>query len=204
MLCAPPRSPYLFRVGCSALGGSPCPIPALHTWLAAACFCERPGSRACRPAPFRASVEPRLRRCALGPPPVRLTLQSTRRCQSPPPPGASAPPAPCWAGARASAVQPLSIGSAVAVGLCLVSRSRPSIPPSPAPRRRPRAASGRAAFRLSRRLSGSSSAPKRTKPFFPAEGVGERTFLQDPKTGSAVGWPARSPPFFLQAARCAR
>ena len=88
------------------------------------------GSRACRPAPFRASVEPRLRRCALGPPPVRLTLQSTRRCQSPPPPGASAPPAPCWAGARESDVQPLSIGSAVAVGLCLVSRSRPSIPPS--------------------------------------------------------------------------
>ena len=116
--------------GESALGGAPCPIPALHTWLAAACFCERPGSRACRPAPFRASVEPRLRRCALGPPPVRLTLQSTRRCKSPPPPGGSAPPAPCWAGARESDVQPLSIGSAVAVGLCLVSRSRPSIPPS--------------------------------------------------------------------------
>ena len=63
---------------------------------------------------------------------------------------------------RSARCLPLSIGSAVAVGLCPlpVSRRRPSIPPSfrrlrsPAPRRRPLAASGRPAV--------GSSAPKRT------------------------------------------
>ena len=48
---------------------------------------------------------------------------------------------------RSARCLPLSIGSAVAVGLCPVSRCRPSNPPSfrrsPAPRRHPRAASGR-------------------------------------------------------------
>ena len=75
-------------------------------------------------------------------PPVCVTLRSTRLCKSPPTPrGSSAPPARCRAGVRASAVQPSSIGSAVAVGPCPVSRRPPSIPPSfrrsPVPRRRP-------------------------------------------------------------------
>ena len=135
------------------------------------------GSRACHPAPFRAGpVEPRLRRSAPGPPPVRLTWQSTRRCKSPPTRrGSSTPPAaPCRVGVRASAVQPLSIGSAVAVGLCSVSCRRQSIPPSfrqsPSLRRRLRAASaGRpsdssagagARRRGGNALSRSSSAPE--------------------------------------------
>ena len=96
-----------FRAGYFAL-----PPHALHTWLAAAsCRACPGGSRACHPAPFRAGpIEPLLRRCAPGLP-VRLTLRFTRWCKSPPtPPGSSAPPAPCRAGVRESAVQPLRNG----------------------------------------------------------------------------------------------
>ena len=36
------------------------------------------------------------------------------------------------------------------------------------------------------------------KLLFLGEGVGERMFFPEPKTGSAVGWPALSPPTFLR------
>ena len=145
MLRAPPPSQSPFWAGCSALLA-----PFSHCTLGLkprVCANARGGNRTCRSAPFRAGpVEPRLRRCAPRQPPVRLTSRSTRRCK-PSPLGSSAPPALCLAVARASVVQPLSICSAVAAGLCPVSRRRPSIPPSfrrsPAPLRRFRAPAGR-------------------------------------------------------------
>ena len=146
-------------------------------------------------------------RCALGPPtqpPCDLAVHATGVGVSLPHPlgstGAPPAPGPCRAGspARASAVQPLSIGSAVSCGLCPVSRRRPSIPqsfrrsPAAAPHRHPRAASVRPAPAASSRPA--EALWLRTKPFFLAEGhgVGERTFFPEPKTGSAGSWPALS------------
>ena len=65
---------------------APCPVLALHTWLAVSCLCERPGREpGAPPGTLRADpVEPLLRRCAPGPPPVRLTSRSTRRSKSAP------------------------------------------------------------------------------------------------------------------------
>ena len=189
------------RAGCFAL-----PLHTLHTWLAAAlCRACPGGSRACHLAPFTAGpIEQLLHTVALWARPCDLAVHATGVGVSLPHPlgstGAPPAPGPCRAGspARASAVQPLSIGSAVSCGLCPVSRRRPSIPqsfrrsPAAAPHRHPRAASVRPAPAASSRPA--EALWLRTKPFFLAEGhgVGERTFFPEPKTGSAGSWPALS------------
>ena len=118
---------------------APCPIFALHTWLSAAI--ARGGSRA-GPGVPPGTLPGRSR--APGPPPLRLTPRSTRRCSLPPSPGGAARPR-AVPGLRARVCCAAFVyRSAAAVGLCPVSRRRPStrIPPSfrrsPAPRRRPR------------------------------------------------------------------